>query len=65
MKYRIEYRECDVDDDQGGLVEFLSAVEARSLEIKNGFVNAWFEFNDTQIPNIRINANDVLTIKPL
>ena len=65
MKYRIEYRECDVDDDQGGLVEFLSAVEARSLEIKNGFVAAWFEDNKTQIPNLYINANDVITIKTL
>ena len=37
MKYRIEYRECDVDDDQGGIVEFLSAVEVEYFKIKNGF----------------------------
>ena len=46
-----------------GLAESVSAVEARFLEIKNGFVNFWTDDNETQIPNIRINANDVLTIK--
>ena len=46
-----------------GLAESVSAVEARFFEIKNGFVNFWTDDNETQIPNIRINANDVLTIK--
>lgn len=63
MKYRIEYRECDVDDDQGGIVEFLSAVEVEYFKIKNGFVAVWFEDDKTQIPNLYINANDVLTIE--
>lgn len=66
MEYRIKYREYDEhDDDQDGLVEFLSAVNAWFFEIENGFVSIWTERNKTQIPDFYINANDVLTIEPL
>ena len=52
-----------IEYDEYGLAESFSEVEARFLEIKNGFVNFWTDDNETQIPNIRINANDFLTIK--
>ena len=64
MKYRIRYREYDVDDNQGGLVEFLEVTEAEFFKIENGFVVAWLEDNETRIPDIYINANNVLTIEP-
>lgn len=52
-----------IEYDEYGLAESFSEVEARFLEIKNGFVNFWTDDNETQIPNIRINVNDFLTIK--
>lgn len=61
MKYRIRYREYD----EGDFVRGVSVIEARFFEIENGFVAAWFEDNETQIPDLYINANDVLTIKTL
>jgi hypothetical protein len=65
MKYRIEYREYDDADDQGRLVEFLSAVDARSFMFENGFVSIWTESGGTQTPDLYVNANDVLTIKQI
>lgn len=61
MKYRIRYREYD----EGDFVKGVSEIEARFFKIENGFVAAWFEDNETQIPNLYINANDVITIKTL
>ena len=59
MKYKIRYREYD----EGDFVKGVSVIEARFFKIENSFVAAWFEDNKTQIPNLYINANDVLTIK--
>ena len=59
MKYKIRYREYD----EGDFVRGVSVIEARFFKIENGFVAAWFEDNDTQAPDLYINANDVLTIK--
>ena len=61
MKYKIRYREYY----EGDFVKGVLAVEARFFKIENGFVAAWFEDNETQIPDLYINVNDVLTIKPL
>lgn len=61
MKYKIRCREYD----EGDFVKGVSVIEARFFKIENGFVAAWFEDNKTQIPNLYINANDVITIKTL
>lgn len=61
MMFEIRYREYD----EGDFVKGVSVVEARFFKIENGFVSVWFEDNKTQIPDIYINANDVLTIKTL
>lgn len=61
MMFKIRYREYD----EGDFVRGVSVIEARFFKIENGFVAAWFEDNKTQIPNLYINANDVLTIKTL
>lgn len=65
MKYRIEYREYDDADDQGRLVEFLSAVEAQAFMFENEFVSIWTVHNETQTPDLYVNVNDVLTIKQI
>lgn len=64
MKYRIECRRysCPSNDK---LEESLLVFVVQSFKIKKGFVGMWSEYNDTQIPDIYINANDVLTIEPL
>ena len=59
MKYKIRYREYD----EGDFVKGVSVIEARFFKIENGFVSVWFKDNKTQIPNLYINANDVLTIE--
>ena len=59
MKYRIRYREYD----EGDFVKGVSVIEAWLFKIKKGFVSVWFEDNDTQEPDLYINASDVLTIK--
>ena len=61
MKYRIRYREYD----EGDFVRGVSVIEARFFKFVNGFASVWFEDNKTQIPNLYINTNDVLTIKTL
>lgn len=61
MMFKIRYREYD----EGDFVKGVSVVEAWLFKIKKGFVAAWFEDNDTQTPDLYINANDVLTIKTL
>ena len=61
MKYKIRYREYD----EGDFVKGVSVIEARFFKIENGFASVWFEDNDTQTPDLYINANDVLTIKTL
>ena len=61
MKYKIRYREYD----EGDFVKGVSVVEAEYFKIENGFASVWFEDNKTQIPNLYINANDVLMIKTL
>ena len=61
MMFKIRYREYNESDFVKGVL----AVEARFFEIENGFVAVWFKYNDTQIPDLYINANDVITIKTL
>ena len=59
MKYKIRYREYD----EGDFVKGVSVIEAQAFTFENRFVGIWTEDNKTQIPNLYINANDVLTIK--
>ena len=59
MMFKIRYRECD----ERGLIEGVSVIEAWLFNIKKGFVSVWLEDNDTQTPDLYINANDVLTIE--
>lgn len=59
MKYRIRYREYD----EGDFVKGVSVIEAWFFKIKKGFVSVWLEDNDTQTPDLYINAYDVLTIE--
>jgi len=61
MKCRIRYRMYD----KRGLIEGVSETEADDFVIKRGFVGIWTEKNETPIPDIWINVNDVLTIKPI
>lgn len=45
---------------------FFNAVEikARTLSaVKNGVINVWTEHNRTQVPDISVDADDMLTIK--
>ena len=57
--FKIRYREYD----EGDFVKGVSVIEARFFKIENGFASVWTEQNETQIPDLYINANDVLTIK--
>lgn len=63
MKYRIACRTYVDWNEYPQLRESYLEIEAWFFEIENGFVAAWFEDNDTQIPDIYIKANDVLTIE--
>lgn len=67
MKYRIKYREYYRPNNQYSLHLPVRSqeIEARFFKIENGFVAVWFEDDKTQIPNLYINANDVLTIETL
>ena len=67
MKYKIRYREYYNQNNRYSLdipVRF-QEIEAEYFEIKRGFVGIWTEQNETPNPDIYINVNDVLTIKPL
>lgn len=63
MKFEIIYRTyrdtCDAD--------ILLKIRAQSLEIEDELVAAWTEYRRDQwdVPDVVINANDVLTIKPI
>lgn len=62
--YRLEIKPQYLKGKSG----FFNAVEikARTLSAaKNGVINVWTERNETQIPDMAINANDVLTIEPI
>ena len=59
--FKIRYREYD----EGDFVKGVSVIEARFFKIENGFASVWFEDNDTQAPDLYINANDGLTIETL
>lgn len=61
MMFEVRYREYD----EGDFVKGVSVVKARLFKIKKGFVSVWFEDNETQGPDLYINANDVLTIEAL
>ena len=61
MKYKIRYREYD----EGDFVKGVSVIEAQAFAFENRFVSIWTVHNDTQTPDLYINANDVLTIKTL
>ena len=61
MKYKIRYREYD----EGDFVKGVSVIEAQAFAFENRFVGIWTEQNETPIPDLYINTNDVLTIKTL
>lgn len=63
MKYKITCRAYTYSGECPRLNEYLREIEARYFEIKNGFVGIWTEQNGSEWPDIRINANDVLTIE--
>lgn len=63
MKYKITCRSYTYSGECPQLNECLREIEARYFEIKNGFVRIWTEQNGNEWPDIRINANDVLTIE--
>lgn len=63
MKYKITCRSYTYSGECPQLNEYLREIEARYFEIKNGFVGIWTEQNGSGWPDIRINANDVLTIE--
>lgn len=65
MKYKIACRTYRDWNECPTLCESYLEIEACYFKIKKGFVAVWFEDNDTQIPDIYINANDVLTIEPI
>lgn len=52
-----------IEYDEYGLAESVSLVKAQLFKIENGLVSIWTGDNEIQIPNIRINANNFLTIK--
>lgn len=68
MKFEIIYRTyrgaCDADVL---LSESFWKIRAQSLEIEGELVAAWTEYRRDQwdVPDVVINANDVLTIKPI
>lgn len=68
MKFEIIYRTyrgaCDADVL---LNESFWKIRAQSLEIEDELVAAWTEYRRDQwdVPDVVINANDVLTIKPI
>ena len=62
MKYKIRYREYR-GDYYAHLREPYREIEVQDFVFKNGFVNIWTSCNETPIPDIRVNANDVLTIE--
>lgn len=63
MKFEIIYKTyrdtCDAD--------ILFKIRAQSLEIEGELVAAWTEYRRDQwdVPDVVINANDVLTIKQI
>ncbi|MFJ6909401.1 MAG: hypothetical protein ACIRZM_04140 [Ligilactobacillus ruminis] len=65
MKYKIACRTYRDWNECPTLCESYLEIEARFFKIENGFVAAWFEGNESRIPDIYINANDVLTIEPI
>lgn len=66
MKYKITIRDYLYPGQyHPQLKEARTEIKAWFFEIENGFVSIWTERNKTQIPDFYINANDVLTIKPI
>lgn len=63
MKFEIIYK--TYRDTCGA--DVLLKIRAQSLEIEDGLVAAWTEYRRDQwdVPDVVINANDVLTIKPI
>lgn len=63
MKFEIIYK--TYRDTCGA--DVLLKIGAQSLEIEGGLVAAWTEYRRDQwdVPDVIINANDVLTIKPI
>lgn len=64
MKYLIKYRKYFYPRN-GKLEESLLTFKVRAFEIENGFISIFTVHNETPIPDIRINVNDVLTIEPI
>lgn len=66
MKYKITYRTYDNPHSDSVLLdEFVSEIGAQAFKIENGFVTIWTRHDKKQHFDMIINANDVLTIKPI
>lgn len=66
MKYKITYRAyAGSYGDSTLLEEFMLEIGAQAFKIENGFVTIWTRHDKKQHFDMIINANDVLTIKPI
>lgn len=66
MKYKITYRAYDTPHGDSVLLdEFVLEIGAQAFKIENGFVTIWTRHDKKQHFDMIINANDVLTIKPI
>ena len=66
MKYKITYKAYDnPHGDSALLEEFMLEIGAQAFKIENGFVTIWTRHDKKQHFDMIINANDVLTIKPI
>ncbi len=66
MKYKITYRTyAGSCGDSALLEEFILEIGAQAFKIENGFVTIWTRHDKKQHFDMIINANDVLTIKPI
>jgi len=64
MKFKIFYRDYLYTDEYSLQIPVRSQeIEADDFVIKRGFVGIWTEKNETPIPDIYINVDNVLTIK--
>ena len=65
MKFKIIYRAYAYSGRHPQLDEYLREIDARSFCTKDGFVHIWTERNETEIPSMIVNANDLIMIEPI
>ena len=65
MKFKIIYRAYAYSGRHPQLDEYLREIDARSFCTKDGFVQVWTERNETEIPSMIVNANDLIMIEPI